>query len=162
MVKIEDLSGILSDALISRRFEDAVNVLDKNRGQIMRWANSGRAESAEAALAFHVAALSDLGYPRSDLAERLVQKVIGLPSKEPRLLDYCYMKAAEGIVCMDTKRENAMQSFKTVLEAAKLVALSQTKDVQIFCNSAVRGKSRHRTVSLDRSMSYGLFCPGTI
>ena len=29
-------------------------------------------------------------------------------------------------------------------------------------NSAVRGKSRHRTVSLDRSMSYGLFCPGTI
>ncbi len=28
--------------------------------------------------------------------------------------------------------------------------------------SAVRGKSRHRTVSLDRSMSYGLFCPGTI
>ena len=29
-------------------------------------------------------------------------------------------------------------------------------------DSAVRGKSRHRTVSLDRSMSYGLFCPGTI
>ena len=29
-------------------------------------------------------------------------------------------------------------------------------------SSAVRGKSRHRTVSLDRSMSYGLFCPGTI
>ena len=32
----------------------------------------------------------------------------------------------------------------------------------ILVNSAVRGKSRHRTVSLDRSMSYGLFCPGTI
>ncbi len=32
----------------------------------------------------------------------------------------------------------------------------------IFSGSAVRGKSRHRTVSLDRSMSYGLFCPGTI
>ncbi len=31
-----------------------------------------------------------------------------------------------------------------------------------FNTSAVRGKSRHRTVSLDRSMSYGLFCPGTI
>ncbi len=31
-----------------------------------------------------------------------------------------------------------------------------------FRDSAVRGKSRHRTVSLDRSMSYGLFCPGTI
>ncbi len=31
-----------------------------------------------------------------------------------------------------------------------------------FNISAVRGKSRHRTVSLDRSMSYGLFCPGTI
>ncbi len=32
-----------------------------------------------------------------------------------------------------------------------------------YCQtSAVRGKSRHRTVSLDRSMSYGLFCPGTI
>ncbi len=32
----------------------------------------------------------------------------------------------------------------------------------ISVTSAVRGKSRHRTVSLDRSMSYGLFCPGTI
>ena len=29
-------------------------------------------------------------------------------------------------------------------------------------NSAVRGKLRQRTVSLYRSMSYGLFCPGTI
>ena len=29
-------------------------------------------------------------------------------------------------------------------------------------NSAVRGKLRQRTVSLHRSMSYGLFCPGTI
>ena len=28
--------------------------------------------------------------------------------------------------------------------------------------SAVRGKLRQRTVSLYRSMSYGLFCPGTI
>ena len=32
----------------------------------------------------------------------------------------------------------------------------------LFGASVVRGKSRHRTVSLDRSMSYGLFCPGTI
>ncbi len=32
----------------------------------------------------------------------------------------------------------------------------------MLSTSAVRGKSRHRTVSLDRSMSYGLFCPGTI
>ncbi len=32
----------------------------------------------------------------------------------------------------------------------------------VVAGSAVRGKSRHRTVSLDRSMSYGLFCPGTI
>ena len=30
------------------------------------------------------------------------------------------------------------------------------------CISAVRGKLRQRTVSLYRSMSYGLFCPGTI
>ena len=28
--------------------------------------------------------------------------------------------------------------------------------------STVRGKLRQRTVSLYRSMSYGLFCPGTI
>ena len=34
--------------------------------------------------------------------------------------------------------------------------------LQLYAISAVRGKSRHRTVSLDRSMSYGLFCPGTI
>ena len=33
---------------------------------------------------------------------------------------------------------------------------------ELMEHSAVRGKSRHRTVSLDRSMSYGLFCPGTI
>ena len=32
----------------------------------------------------------------------------------------------------------------------------------ILVTSAVRGKLRQRTVSLYRSMSYGLFCPGTI
>ena len=32
----------------------------------------------------------------------------------------------------------------------------------LFRASAVRGKLRQRTVSLYRSMSYGLFCPGTI
>ena len=32
----------------------------------------------------------------------------------------------------------------------------------VVVDSAVRGKLRQRTVSLYRSMSYGLFCPGTI
>ena len=41
------------------------------------------------------------------------------------------------------------------------------KDFLVACGykgeiSAVRGKLGQRTVSLYRSMSYGLFCPGTI
>ena len=41
------------------------------------------------------------------------------------------------------------------MEVLMMVAL-------VFLTSAVRGKLRQRTVSLYRSMSYGLFCPGTI
>ena len=56
-------------------------------------------------------------------------------------------------------QSNAAAKFDcgSVCEAHK-----DSKVTQRYFFSAVRGKLRQRTVSLYRSMSYGLFCPGTI
>ena len=43
-----------------------------------------------------------------------------------------------------------------------MAVMPRTQAHSIEQVSAVRGKLRQRTVSLYRSMSYGLFCPGTI
>ena len=49
------------------------------------------------------------------------------------------------------------QRLKDTLCGTKVLLRSDWERI-----SAVRGKLRQRTVSLYRSMSYGLFCPGTI
>ena len=56
---------------------------------------------------------------------------------------------------------------RIILTNHQLSSLSQFYDAEVIESdsslvSAVRGKLRQRTVSLYRSMSYGLFCPGTI
>ncbi len=74
-----------------------------------------------------------------------------------------------GILIPDSAKEKPQQGKVIAvgngkrLENGTLIALDvQAGDRILFGNSAVRGKLRQRTVSLYRSISYGLFCQGTI
>ena len=58
---------------------------------------------------------------------------------------------------IETNIKGTEDLLKVARQLGRRVLMASTSEV-----SAVRGKLRQRTVSLYRSMSYGLFCPGTI
>ena len=61
-------------------------------------------------------------------------------------------------------KELCIFATKTIAEPATTIktGVRHSHAKYLLFPSAVRGKLRQRTVSLYRSMSYGLFCPGTI
>ncbi len=74
---------------------------------------------------------------------------------------YTTAKKTAPLILCETKAPSAILD-RFVREQAISYARLLPRIAPLVLISAVRGKSRHRTVSLDRSMSYGLFCPGTI